>query len=58
MTMALTRYHTSAIALVGMFALIGFDLWNSPPNPYQAPSIIAFGSGVAGAGGFCGSLPN
>ena len=53
-------YHRfiSAIALVGIFILIGIDIWMTPPNPYQSPPLIAFGSGLPVSGGFCGSLLN
>jgi len=54
----MTRRFTASLALAGMALLIGFDLTVSRPNPYQAPPIFALGSGLAAAGGFCGSLPN
>ena len=54
----MTRQFTSAVVLIGMLTFIGFDVWANPPNPYQAPPIIALGSGLQAAGGFCGSLPN
>jgi hypothetical protein len=54
----MTRRFTALLAFVGLVALINFDLAVSPPNPYHAPPIFAFGSGQLAAGGFCGALPN
>lgn len=53
----MTRRFTSLLALLGVCAFIGFDLAQTPPNPYQAPPLFAYGSGLAAVGGFCGSLP-
>ncbi|MFX0541111.1 hypothetical protein ACEWPM_005190 [Roseovarius sp. S4756] len=46
----------AALVLVG--GVIALDLGASPPNPYSAPPLIAFGSGQASSGGFCGALPD
>mgnify|MGYP001167976526 FL=1 len=54
----MSRRFISAIALVGIFILIGIDIRMTPPNPYKSPPLIAFGSGLSGSGGFCGSLLN
>ena len=54
----MSRRFISAIALVGIFILIGIDIRMTPPNPYQSPPLIALGSGLSASGGFCGSLLN
>lgn len=54
----MTRRFTAGIALILVGGLIGWDLKASPPNPYAAPPILAIGSGLSAAGGFCGALPN
>ena len=54
----MTRGFTSAIALVVLLILISIDIRMTPPNPYQSPPLIAFGSGLSASGGFCGSLLN
>jgi hypothetical protein len=49
------------IALAALALAIGvaaLDMTASPPNPYAAPSLIAYGSGQAASGGFCGALPD
>ncbi|MBE9638208.1 hypothetical protein [Salipiger mangrovisoli] len=54
----MTRTVTAALALAFVAALLVLDLARTPPNPYQAPALLAFGSGAAASGGFCGALPN
>lgn len=54
----MTRRFTALIAVIALAGLIGWDLQASPPNPYAAPPIVAIGSGLSAAGGFCGALPN
>ncbi|WP_226623422.1 hypothetical protein [Alloyangia pacifica] len=54
----MTRSFTAALALAFLAALLVFDLATTPPNPYQAPALLAFGSGSIASGGFCGALPN
>ncbi|MFV0360364.1 hypothetical protein [Tropicimonas sp.] len=54
----MTRRFTASLAIAGLAALLVFDLAHFPPNPYQAPAPIAFGSGAAATGGFCGALPD
>ncbi|WP_353474429.1 hypothetical protein PVT71_21000 [Salipiger sp. H15] len=54
----MTRAVTAALALAFVAALLVFDLATSAPNPYQAPALLAFGSGSVATGGFCGALPN
>lgn len=53
----MTRKVTASGAILAMLVLIGLDLRATPPNPYAAPPLLAFGSGVAQTGGFCGALP-
>lgn len=53
----MTRRITAFAAIAGLFALLAFDLAAAPPNPYDAPPVVALGSGVAPSGGFCGALP-
>ena len=54
----MTRRTTAALAVALMAALVAADLLAVRPNPYQAPPIIALGSGAASSGGFCGALPD
>ena len=54
----MTRRFTTGFAVLAVAGLIGWDLKVSPPNPYAAPPILAIGSGLSAAGGFCGALPN
>ncbi|WP_193989083.1 MULTISPECIES: hypothetical protein [Roseobacteraceae] len=54
----MTRSLTAALALTFVAALLAFDLASTPPNPYQAPALLAFGSGAVASGGFCGALPD
>ena len=54
----MTRGLTITIALAGLFILVGIDIWVTPPNPYQSPPLVAFGSGFSASGGFCGNLLN
>lgn len=54
----MTRAFTASLAVLGLAAMIVFDLVFAPPNPYRAPAVLAFGSGTAASGGFCAALPN
>ena len=54
----MTRAFTASLSLAFLVALIGFDLATSDLNPYQAPAVLALGSGAVASGGFCGALPN
>lgn len=54
----MTRTLTASVALAALLLLVALDLTGAPLNPYQAPPVFAFGSGVAAAGGFCAALPN
>ncbi len=53
----MTRHVTAfaALALIGL--LIVFDHATADLNPYKAPPMLALGSGVEAAGGFCGAMP-
>lgn len=54
----MTRRVTALAALALLAALLALDLAVSePPNPYQAPPLIALGSGQASAGAHCATLP-
>ncbi|WP_168199136.1 hypothetical protein [Pseudorhodobacter turbinis] len=54
----MTRRFTACLAISGLVALVALDVLASPPNPYRAPPMLAFGSGLAASGGFCGALPD
>ena len=54
----MTRAFTASLALLLVAGLLAFDLANWAPNPYQAPAMLAFGSGSVASGGFCGALPD
>ncbi|WP_192841329.1 hypothetical protein [Falsirhodobacter sp. alg1] len=54
----MTRRMTAFLAVAGLAAMVALDVAGAPPNPYQAPPMLALGSGVAASGGFCGALPN
>ncbi|GHC38757.1 MULTISPECIES: hypothetical protein [Gemmobacter] len=54
----MTRRFTATLMVLGLAGLLAFDLTTTPPNPYKAPVVFAFGSGLAASGGFCGALPN
>ena len=54
----MTRRVTAAATMALLAALIGFDLAGSAaPNPYQAPPLLALGSGQAAGGAHCSALP-
>ncbi len=54
----MTRRFTATTAIAAILLLIVLDLSAAAPNPYAAPSLMAFGSGVAPSGGFCGAVPD
>lgn len=54
----MTRRITAGLALAFIAAVIALDATGTPPNPYQAPAALAFGSGLPVSGGFCGALPS
>ncbi|MEF2548465.1 hypothetical protein VQ045_14995 [Aurantimonas sp. E1-2-R+4] len=49
---------TMAVTAALVAALIAFDLAASAsPNPFQAPPLLALGSGQAASGAHCAALP-
>jgi hypothetical protein len=54
----MTRLFNGALAMAGLVLIVGLDTLRSPPNPYQAPPMLALGSGLSTSGGFCGALPD
>ena len=54
----MTRLLPASITLAGVFGIVLLDWVVTPANPYQAPPILALGSGLTTSGGFCGALPN
>lgn len=54
----MTRLFTASLTLVGVVGVVGLDWLVTPANPFQAPPIIALGSGLSSSGGFCGALPD
>ncbi len=53
-----TRKLTVLLVFAGLLGLLGLDLAQSAPlNPFQAPPLLALGSGQAGAGAHCAALP-
>lgn len=53
----MTRHLTAGLALTFIVAVVALDATGAPPNPYQAPAALAFGSGLPTSGGFCGAMP-
>lgn len=53
----MTRHLTAGAAMLLLALLILFDHQTADLNPYKAPPLLAFGSGVEATGGFCGNLP-
>lgn len=54
----MTRRATASAAMALVLSLIVLDLGLTAPNPYAAPPLVAFGSGMAQSGGFCAALPD
>ena len=54
----MTRLFIASLALAGVVGVVGLDWVATPANPYQAPPILAIGSGLSTSGGFCGVLPD
>lgn len=53
-----TRRLTGFAALAFLGGLLILDQAVSEPlNPYQAPPIVAYGSGLASTGAHCSALP-
>jgi hypothetical protein len=54
-----TRRLTGFAALAFLSGLLILDRWVSQPlNPYQAPPIVAYGSGLASGGAHCAAMPS
>ncbi len=54
----MTRRPVAFAVLAFVVALIGADLAGSEPlNPYQAPPLVAVGSGLAATGAHCAAVP-
>lgn len=53
-----TRRLTGALALVLLAGLIAADLAQSPPDPFAAPPLLAWGSGQAAGGAHCAAAPD
>lgn len=51
----MTRRTIAAVACAMVAGLIALDLAAVRPNPYDAPALLALGSGAAPVGGFCGA---
>lgn len=51
----MTRRAVAAIACLMLAGMIMSDVVAAPPNPYDAPALLALGSGAAPVGGFCGA---
>ncbi|MEF2552288.1 hypothetical protein VQ042_13075 [Aurantimonas sp. A2-1-M11] len=55
----MTRLVTMAATALLVVTLLAFDLTASAPiNPFQAPPILALGSGQAAGGAHCAALPS
>ncbi|SFB04314.1 hypothetical protein SAMN05421688_2475 [Poseidonocella pacifica] len=53
-----TRTPIALATVVLLFVLIGWDLAaKGMPNAYQAPPLLALGSGQAAGGAHCAALP-
>ncbi len=54
-----TRRTTASVTIAALLALVAWDLAASePPNIYQAPPLLALGSGQAASGAHCSALPS
>ncbi len=54
----MTRGHVVFITLLGVAGFLGLDYANSAPlNPYNAPPLLALGSGLAATGAHCAAPP-
>ncbi|WP_281968190.1 hypothetical protein [Roseovarius nanhaiticus] len=54
----MSRRIIALAAMAFAVGIVALDMAASPPDPYAAPSLIAYGSGQAQSGGFCGALPD
>lgn len=54
-----SRYLIAAAMLLFIAGLMLLDMVTSTaPNPFQAPPMVALGSGQASGGAHCASLPS
>lgn len=54
----MTRRITATLALAMIAGILTLDLAESEPlNPYQAPPLLALGSGMASSGAHCAAPP-
>ncbi|PKQ13896.1 MAG: hypothetical protein CVT70_00045 [Alphaproteobacteria bacterium HGW-Alphaproteobacteria-1] len=52
------RVHVTLLVALGVVGLLALDQAQSQPlNPYNAPPMIALGSGLAATGGHCAAPP-
>lgn len=50
--------HIAIIGLIiSVFSLVSLDAYSFPPNPYQAPDPIAWGSKDGASGALCSFAP-
>jgi ribose/xylose/arabinose/galactoside ABC-type transport system permease subunit len=56
--MTMSRKTISALAMLFLIALAGFDLSTATLDPFAAPAAIALGSGQSVSGAHCAALPN
>ncbi|NNU80289.1 hypothetical protein HMH01_07530 [Halovulum dunhuangense] len=55
----MSRRPVALLVLAGLIAVIALDLGASEPlNPYQAPPLLALGSGLAAGGAHCSAPPS
>ncbi|MEL7298804.1 MAG: hypothetical protein AAFM92_00335 [Pseudomonadota bacterium] len=52
----MTRVTTATATLALIAGLLAFDLATAELNPYQAPPVLALGSGAAAGGAHCAAL--
>lgn len=52
------RVHVTLLLVLGMAGLMVLDQVQSQPlNPYEAPPMLALGSGLAATGAHCAAPP-
>ncbi len=55
----MTRKITALLLITLMICFVAWDLAASVPvNPFQAPPLLALGSGLAADGAHCAALPS
>ncbi len=56
--MRATRRLSAAALVMFVLAVLAVDMATSaPPDPFQAPPVLALGSGQASGGAHCSALP-